>query len=363
MNRDEMHERLRAAGESPVPGADPAFAAALEQRLRAVHHSLLHASPGAAEPRSDAATPVPGRPWFRSPVSVAAALALLAVLSVPLVLRGPQPSGVELVAAYDSRVTLPDGRTVVARPGLVLEEGAVVLTGPRGSVEAEGLLLGAGEVAVVQDGELQRVERSEDSRPTAKPLPSERPTRSPAPRLAGLPALPGQSPRPARPATPHDQDAEDRPSAGQPPAAEDRPAATAADDPAPEGGEQPHTGKAAPDDRHQIGLATWADQHVVELVWTEFAHPDFAFFAVLRAPYPAVPQWPLADGTEVVGHSPDPSQRHYIDDEVEYRPVYRIVALDRSGNELGRSTAVTPSFEQPPSRPQADEAGPMTYAE
>jgi len=353
MKRDELHQRLRDAADSPAPGADPAFAAALEQRLRAVHHSLPNRLPGATEPRPDAATPAPGRPWFRSPVPVAAALALLALLSVPLLLRPPVDPALALVAAYDTQVRMPDGRRLTARPGLVLEEGAVVLTGPRGRAEVGGLVLGSGEVAVVQDGRIRRVERTA-ARPTAKPSPTDRPTATPAPGspLGALPVLPGQSPRPARPdaqatARPEDQ-----------PAAQDETAAQPSS-----GEESAQTGKAAPDDRHPIGLATWADKRVVQLAWTEFTHPDFAFFAVLRAPYPAVPQWPLENGTEVVGHSPDPAQRQYTDDEIEYRPVYRIVALDRSGNELGRSAAVTPPFEQTPSRPEARNAGPITYTD
>jgi hypothetical protein len=357
MNRDELHERLRAAADAPAPGADPAFAAALEQRLRAVHHSLPDdlpgRIPGATEPRPDAATPAPGRPWFRSPVSVTAALAVLALLAVPLLLRPPGDPALALVAAYDTQVRMPDGRRVTARPGLVLEEGAVVLTGPRGSAEAGGLVLGSGEVAVVEDGRLRRVERTA-ARPTAKPSPTDRPSgpAAPASPLGALPVLPGQSPRPSRP----DAQASTRPA--ERPATQDEAAAT----PSP-GEETAQTGKAAPDDRHPIGLATWADKRVVQLAWTEFAHPDFAFFAVLRAPYPAVPQWPLANGTEVVGHSPDAAQRQYTDDDVDYRPVYRIVALDRYGNELGRSGAVTPPFEQTPSRPEAREAGPITYTD
>jgi hypothetical protein len=360
MTRDDLHGLLRAAADSPAPGADPAFAAALEQRLRAVHHGLPDRLPGATEPRPDAASPAPARPWFRSPLARATAVAVMAMLSLPLLLRGPSPSGVELVAAFDTHVTLPDGRTVAGRPGLVLQEGAVVLTGPRGSAEADGVRLGSGEVAVVQGGELHRVERTR-RQPAPQPSAAERPPRSPAPGIVTLPALPGQSPRPAPPA---DGASDDGPSAPRP-TADGKPSDDAAADRAAHDvhGEQPQTGKAEPDGAHAIGLATWSDRRIVQVGWTEFGHPGFAFFAVLRAPYPAVPHWPLRDGTEVIGYSRDPDQRQFTDDDVEYRPVYRVVALDRSGNELGRSGAVTPSFEQTPSRPEARRAGPITYGD
>lgn len=357
MKRDELHDRLRAAGDTPAPGADPAFAAALEQRLRAIHHSLPDRVPGATEPRPHAASPAPGRPWFRSPLARGAAVMVMALLAVPLFLHSPQPAGVELVAARDTHVTLPDGRNVIGRPGLILEEGAVVLTGPRGRAEADGVRLGSDEVAVVQGGELHRIERTQ-----GKPEPqAQRPTRSPAPRIVALPPLPGESPRPSPSARgTQDPSSPGRPAAESPPAndpAEDRASPDDAQ------GEQPRTGKAAPDERHPIGLATWVEQKVVHVGWSEFTHPDFSFFAVLRAPYPSAPQWPLAGQTEVIGYSTDPDWRQFADDDVEYRPVYRVVALDRSGNELGRSGAVTPSFDQTPSRPEPRSAGPVTYSD
>lgn len=354
MNRDELHQRLRAAADSPAPGADPAFAAALEQRLRAVHHSLPDdlpgRLPGATEPRPDAASPAPGRPWFRSPAPVAAALAVLALLSVPLLLRPPADPALQLVAAYDTQVTLPDGRRVTARPGLVLEEGAILLTGPRGHVEAGGLVLGSGEVAVVQDGRLHRVERTA-ARPTTEPSPAARPAATAAPGgpLETLPLLPAPSARPARP----DPESSTRP-ADQSPAQDE---ATAKPSP---GEEAAQAGKAPPDERHAIGVAAWAEKGVVRLSWTAFAHPDFALFAVLRAPYPAVPTWPTTEGTEVVGYSPDPEQRQFTDDDLDYRPVYRVVALDRSGHELGRSRAVTPAFDRAAARPMPQEAEPAS---
>jgi hypothetical protein len=85
----ELDQRLRAAGKTPVPPPDPAFAARLEERLRA----------GVLAPEPVLRPARPARPTTRhwSPV-VAVAAALAAVLGGVGVLRDSGPSTVRVTS-------------------------------------------------------------------------------------------------------------------------------------------------------------------------------------------------------------------------------------------------------------------------
>lgn len=333
MSPDDMRRRLEETGRSAAPPPDPAFAQALEDRLRAVHATLRADDAAQAARRSGRGVPM--RAWWRSPVPVAAAMALAVAVSLGVLLR--PPAGVELATAFDATVTLPDGSSVPAEAGQRLREGAVVLTGPRGRVVWEGLLLGPGEMAVVRDGRLERVAQ-------ARPLPpgdGAQPAPPPRPGVPSLPAFPQMDPRPA-PSRPGG-----RPQAPPPPPAYREPEAADQPSPGPGADSAVVEDHAEPDADHAIGVAVKADFHAsggrAMVVWTHFDHPEFAFFVVLRAPYPSAPSWPPADRAEVVARSDDPEHRQFADGDVPYRPVYRVVALDRQGRELARSAAVTPA--------------------
>ncbi|HWH32856.1 MAG TPA: hypothetical protein VNU01_09320 [Egibacteraceae bacterium] len=322
---------MQELGRGRAPRPDDAFTDALEQRLRAVHATLP-----AAGHEAGATTHPPaaaGRAWWRSPVPVAAGLVLLLTISFGAVLN--RPAGVELAAAYDATVTLPDGRLVQARPGQRLAEGAVVLTGPNGHLLAGGVRLGPGEMAVVRDHRLQPVHEAQPERrhPAA---PAEPPRRRPIAVVPSLPAMPrpgSPEPRPTRPQ--------------QPPSAQPEPGPTAdprrppGDEPAP-GEPGVHAGRQEPDAQHAMGLAATADEGRVFLSWTEFRDPRFAFFVILRASETA-PTWPPSEGTELVGRSADPERRGFADGAPPRGAVYRVVAVDQDGRELARSGAVAPA--------------------
>ena len=85
----DLDQRLRAAGETPVPSPDPAFAARLEERLRA---GVLAPEPTLRPTRS---TLPARRPWYPA-VAVAAAMA--AVLGGVGLLRDSGPGTVRVTS-------------------------------------------------------------------------------------------------------------------------------------------------------------------------------------------------------------------------------------------------------------------------
>jgi hypothetical protein len=73
------------------------------------------------------------------------------------------PRTVVLQTASNATVE-QDGHTVEVVAGTELPEGAVVATGPTGSITAGGVTLGPGERAVVRRGRLERIRRREARR-------------------------------------------------------------------------------------------------------------------------------------------------------------------------------------------------------
>jgi len=373
-SRIDVQADLEAAGRRPTPAVDAHFADALEQRLRAVHATGANTSDArtGAEAGPVAAT---RRPWLRSPIAVAAAAVVVISVAFSANLRQPTAPGLEFASALDTTVTLPDGSFVTARPGLVLQEGAVVLTGPQGHAVVAGVRLGPQEMGVVRGARLERIERSPHRPPSQEqgsdgrrvsmdpPPESPRPRRSPVRPDDGV-ALPpiGQQPVRPRPATPRPEPSDGAPTSKPAPDGE---SSTARPSPSPAetvsgdtsfDGDRPVEGHAAPDDRHALGLAAKRAPESVGLLWTAFKHPAYAFTVVLRAPWGQTPQWPLAGDTQIIGRGSDPERRQFEDrNPGPTRPVYRIVVVDREGRELGRSRAVTPL---PPERQTTTDPSP-----
>jgi hypothetical protein len=115
--------------------------------------------------------------------------------------------GLELIDPVNVEVALVDGTTLDDPDGLLLPDGAVVRVGAGGSARVGDVVLGAGDIATIDDQRL-RVDRPEP--PTASvatiPTPSPTPTRSPpsgTPNQTIRPATtPPPTPRPAGTAAP-----------------------------------------------------------------------------------------------------------------------------------------------------------------
>lgn len=148
--------RLRELGrrEAPILGATAVDR--IEQRLEA------HIS--APVPDRTTTLPAPGsapRRHLRSVVAVAAAVAALLIALVSL---RPDGAGLELTAANDALLLLPDGTTEQADAGDPLPDGTVLQVGPSGSALIGTTRIGPGETVRIVDGRVAPVPggRSED---------------------------------------------------------------------------------------------------------------------------------------------------------------------------------------------------------
>ena len=184
---NEVDRRLREAGQAPVPPPDQAFAALLEDRLRA----------GALAPEP-ALRPAPrpaGRHWnWLPPMAVAAALAL--VLGSVAVLRGGGDREVRVASATDTVVVLPDGTVGPATPGLVIPDGSRLQTGSDGRVVAGETELGPKQEAKINKG---AVKQSPTTLPHTPSEPSTPP--STVPTATTSPPVGAVTPRPTSPTT------------------------------------------------------------------------------------------------------------------------------------------------------------------
>src|SRR5688572_14905969 len=185
---NELDQRLREAGQLPVPAPDPAFATRLEERLRA---GAL-----APEPTLRPAPRPPRRVWF--PVAAVAA-ALTMVLGSVAVLRDGGEDVLRVASAIDTVVVLPDGTVGPATPGLELPDGSRLQTGNLGHVVVGETELGPKQEAKVRNGTVK------PSPTTVPPKPSE-PRNPPAtaPTATTVPVKPTTPPstRPAPSTTP-----------------------------------------------------------------------------------------------------------------------------------------------------------------
>lgn len=202
----DTRRRLEEAGRRPAPEPDPAFADALESRLRAVSASLPPEPP----------RPVhrPGRMARWWPAVAGITLVALALV-VATARDGPVPDPArELVAPVNVEVALADGTVLEDPDGLVLPDGAVVRVGAGGSARIGDLVLRPGDVATVSGGRLHvahgqvAVEvptgatppptathgtTGGPSDPPASPAPTARPSASPGPTPTRDPVSPSPS--------------------------------------------------------------------------------------------------------------------------------------------------------------------------
>jgi hypothetical protein len=149
---DDVRERLEDAGSSPVTGPDPAFADALEARLR-----LVAATLPPHQPRRRAFGF--GRAAAGAGVVLAAA-ALLVIIGVSAMSLRPGPAPVPTLAgSVNVEVELADGTVLEDPNGLLLPEGAVVTVNEGGSARIGDTVLSPGDVATVRDGRID-VERA-----------------------------------------------------------------------------------------------------------------------------------------------------------------------------------------------------------
>jgi hypothetical protein len=192
MSRD-VRRRLEDAGRQPVPDVDPAFADALEARLLAV---AVSTPPSPESPRRRG-------PSWRIRLAAGGATLAVAALVIALAIAGLRPAAddadlvaLELVAPVNVEVALADGTTLENPDGLLLPEGTVIVVGNGGSARIGDTVLGPGDVATVEHGDLRVEHRggavgSVTSTPvptaTRQPERTTAPTRAPTPRPDGTP--------------------------------------------------------------------------------------------------------------------------------------------------------------------------------
>ncbi len=196
--RNDVEAMLRQAGAQDAPAPDPAFADALETRLRAVHQTLAAAPAAPAaqaperRPRRGGLVPT-GRELLARLGTVAVTLAVVAAVLVagpwrlaPVTPATPAPAA-QLDDAVNVAVTLPDGTVLEDPDGLILPLGAVVSVGPGGSARIGDEILRPGDSAVVEQGHVT-VTRASGPPPTSSPrlssptaTASAQPSTSPAP--------------------------------------------------------------------------------------------------------------------------------------------------------------------------------------
>jgi hypothetical protein len=186
-SRKKLRELLQAAGERHASTPSPEFVQDLEQRL-------LSTAPDGFAFLSDHRTSTRARRTRLVLLPAAAAIAAVVVTGALVASfdGSSTPDStrrLELSAAKDTVVELPDGTEVRGEPGLRLPEGAVVKTGPNGSAAFGNVDLGPGQVATVESGTIRI------STPTTT-VPVDLPTLPPVTRPpVTVPTVPGL-PRP-----------------------------------------------------------------------------------------------------------------------------------------------------------------------
>jgi hypothetical protein len=187
-SRKKLRAMLEAAGARRTSAPTPAFVSNLEQRLLATAPDALAAPSDERELR---------RARRARLVLVPAAAAIAVVVVTGALVASFDGSNeqsptrrLELSAAKDTVVELPDGSEVRGEPGLRLPEGAVVKTGPNGSATFGNVDLGPGQVATVKSGTV----RISTPTTTAPTVPINLPILPPvtlAPLPVTIPTVPG----------------------------------------------------------------------------------------------------------------------------------------------------------------------------
>lgn len=303
-NRDDARDRLTELAGEPVPPPAAEFTDRLDDRLRAVATTI--------DASGDPAAGAGGRLGSRTPLArgmaVAGSVLVVAALAVGILVSSDDGTAyAQLVSATDAVVTRADGTEVPARAGLVLAEGDTIRTGTRGAAVLGELRLGPEMAATVAGGRLRLV-------PLDRPGPHR-----PAPGAPVTVPDVGLDPPPTRP---------------------DRPPATQA---------SPRTTAQPPprDSERELAIDARGRDGVVGLVWSEVRSDRFHAYVILRSVAPDEPRYPAGTsgdgegGTTVVAVLRERDHTSFVDRSPgSPEPVYRVVAVDRDGNELARSRAV-----------------------
>lgn len=308
----ELDQRLREAGQTPVPTPDPAFATMLEDRLR---DGVL-----APEPALRPAPRPAGRRWS-SVVAVAAALAM--VVGAVAVLRSGDDREVRVASATDTVVVLPDGTVGPATPGLVIPDGSRLQTGSDGHVVAGETELGPKQEATIKKGTVKQ------SPTTVPPTTPSEPQTPPATATTVPPVEPVTPPSTS--ATPTTKRPVVTPSTTKPTTrpTDTKPTTTATSGPT-------NTVTALKLDARYKG-------ETAKLQWSAYAGRDFAAYLVLRADGPSEPTYPVDEATTVVARITDPYATTFMETIGDPASrVYRVVAVDHDRRLIASSPAARP---------------------
>ncbi|MCP3912619.1 MAG: hypothetical protein GY929_21650 [Actinomycetia bacterium] len=160
-NSDDLESTLTQLGADDGPPVDPVFANRLDTSLRTAHLEQL------TQPR---------RRSIWAPVSAgvsAVAAIIVGVVIWSVAFTGGSATEVVMTAAADTNVVLPGEDVTAGSPGLHLPDGTRILVGPDGEAVVDGVVLGPGAEAVVNDGHLEVVDPADPALPDlAAPGPS-----------------------------------------------------------------------------------------------------------------------------------------------------------------------------------------------
>lgn len=139
---DDLETTLAQLGADDGPPADPGFANRLDAALRAAHSE---------QARDRRQRPV----W----VPVTAGLSALAAVVVGgliwlVAFAGDPAADVVMTAAVDTEVVLPGEAASAGEAGLSLPDGTRIVVGPEGEAVVDGVVLGPGTEAIINDGGL-----------------------------------------------------------------------------------------------------------------------------------------------------------------------------------------------------------------
>jgi len=286
MDDDELHEELRALGSGEQPEPDATFADALEERLRLLHGTVDGVS----------APSIPTR--RRALWGVAAAVVIAVAFAATITQRVSEPA-TRLTSAIDTSLVLPDGSIVAAVAGTDLPEGALLITGPRGSAVVGGVSIPGNSQAIIRDGTAVPVSTIVTIPPSSPaPHPASSPPTSPSTVTTAAPTTRAESP-PAKPST------------------------TTAPAPKPE----------------PVELVARREQvRAVALRWSTYRGPDFERYVLMRTTSGSDKR----DTTTIVFTTEDRGVVTFRDQlpEGTDRAAYRVLALDDSGRVVGASPLV-----------------------
>ncbi len=162
-DREALRRRLDALAAQPVASIDSDALDAAEARLRAIYDlhdgrapRALETDPSDAFGASGASAPTVARKRRAALGSLVVASLALAALGAFAALRDDATSTeIQLTAARGAYIVLPDGSRIEATAGATIPEGGRLVVDGDGSVTIDGVVVGPGETATVEDGELR----------------------------------------------------------------------------------------------------------------------------------------------------------------------------------------------------------------